>query len=376
MDFLGNLLLDVLAIVMLFIIFFVTLKRSNRTLISHYIYNTIIVVTMILLAVDIFARMDGVTDVSVPVINHIGNFILFLLNPLPAILWVFFILTQIYEDQRPLKLAILPFTIYYLIHVIATILNLFFGFYYTIDANNIYQREPLFVITIIWVMIPLFVGFILTIINRHTIDPKKVNTLLFYPLAPVIGTVVTTMVYGYSIVLPSIAIGAFLVFIGIQNDGIIIDYLTGVYNRRALEDYLRKKIGEANPHFGGIMIDIDRYKQINDTYGHLMGDKALVDFAKILRESIRLTDFVARYGGDEFILIINNADEAGMEATIRRIHNNIDRFNEKDVYPFEFDFSKGAFLYQNSGKMPMEKFLNQLDEIMYIEKKNKQKNEL
>lgn len=375
MDFVGNLLLNLLAIIMLAIIFFVTLKRSNRSLLSYHIFNVIVVVTVTLLIADIFGRMDGTTDVSIPVLNVAGNFVLFALNPVPAILWVFFILTQVYDGKSIIKRAILPFAIYYFFHIVATVLNLFFHFYYLIDANNVYQRGPLFILSIIWVMAPLFAGFFLTILNRHKIDPKKINTLIFYPMAPVIGTVITTLVYGYSIVLPSLAIGALLVFIGIQNDSIIIDYLTGTYNRRALEDYLRKKISDNNSQFGGIMLDIDHYKQINDTHGHLMGDKALIDFANILRQSVRLHDFVARYGGDEFFLVINTADNAGLEATIRRIHNNIERFNEKAIYPFKFNFSKGYAIFRSSDRQSMEQFINQLDTSMYLEKKNKTKAE-
>ena len=373
MDFVGNLLINVLAIIMLIIVFFVTLKRSNRTLISYHLFNIIVIITIILLSVDIIGRMDGVTSVSVPIANQIGNFMLFLLNPVPSILWILFILSQIYEDTSIIKKSIIPLVVYYLIHIVAMILNLFFGFYYSIDANNVYSRGSLFFITIIWVMLPLFSGFFLTIINRHKIDPKKVNTLIFYPMAPIIGTLITMFVYGYSIVLPSIAVGALLVFVSIQNDSIIIDYLTGSYNRRALEDFLRKKISDTNPRFGGIMLDIDHYKQINDTYGHLMGDKALADFAKILRQSVRLKDFVARYGGDEFFLVISTPDVTGLEAVIRRIHVNLDKFNEKNIYPFKFEFSKGYSMYHPIDKLSMEQFINKLDTSMYLVKKSKPK---
>lgn len=83
------------------------------------------------------------------------------------------------------------------------------------------------------------------------------------------------------------------------------DHLTGLANRRALEDHLQQLV--ASPPPGGIsaiMLDIDHFKSINDTYGHILGDEVLRKMAAILQQQVGEDDLVARYGGEEFVIIL------------------------------------------------------------------------
>lgn len=89
------------------------------------------------------------------------------------------------------------------------------------------------------------------------------------------------------------------------------DALTQLYNRRAFEQKLRESLNEAKRYqvYGALlMLDLDHFKQINDTLGHAAGDSALVGFSKILSESVRETDSLARLGGDEFAILAPFAD--------------------------------------------------------------------
>jgi diguanylate cyclase (GGDEF)-like protein len=149
-----------------------------------------------------------------------------------------------------------------------------------------------------------------------------------------------------------------------------VDYLTGVFNRRHLEECLRKKMSESSNVFAGIMLDIDNYKSVNDTYGHLMGDRALIDFANSLQKSVGKNDIVARYGGDEFVLIVNAKNEEQLEEVIFDIRTNIARINDSESYPFKMHASLGAKIYTRDRETTMEKFLNQLDDLMYQDKKH------
>lgn len=89
-----------------------------------------------------------------------------------------------------------------------------------------------------------------------------------------------------------------------------IDGLTGVYNRKALDDHLLSLIDRnrvTKSPFSLLMMDLDKFKQLNDTYGHTVGDRMLVAFAEKCRGSVRSDDFLARYGGEEFTLILPGA---------------------------------------------------------------------
>ena len=97
------------------------------------------------------------------------------------------------------------------------------------------------------------------------------------------------------------------------------DQLTGLYNRHYLADTLSKKVSHCKRHneaLSVIMVDIDHFKNVNDTFGHLMGDLILKAVAKVLGESARKEDIAARFGGEEFVLVLDNckAEDAMIKA--------------------------------------------------------------
>ena len=117
------------------------------------------------------------------------------------------------------------------------------------------------------------------------------------------------------------------------------DKLTGLYNRLKLDELMLIKI-EAfrryNVDFSIILLDIDNFKSVNDTYGHDVGDYVLQTIAKTLRTHIRITDIIGRWGGEEFLIICNNTnlDNSKILAeNIRKIVENIkfDKVGNKTI---------------------------------------------
>jgi diguanylate cyclase (GGDEF)-like protein len=113
----------------------------------------------------------------------------------------------------------------------------------------------------------------------------------------------------------------------VEADKIFYDPLTELYNRRFLDETLRRVIRTLSRADGTIslmMIDIDYFKNFNDTYGHVEGDNCLKKVAAALRESVtRADDFVARYGGEEFFIVLPNTDEEGARMMARRVMENV-----------------------------------------------------
>ena len=111
-----------------------------------------------------------------------------------------------------------------------------------------------------------------------------------------------------------------------------LDALTKVYNRRALSTYLKEVCAkEQLPHDLHLLIlDIDDFKQINDTHGHLAGDKVLIFLANTLRKTLRDGDKIFRYGGEEFVIILNRLDEIQCKNITNRLLNLIR--NNKLIY--------------------------------------------
>jgi diguanylate cyclase (GGDEF)-like protein len=105
------------------------------------------------------------------------------------------------------------------------------------------------------------------------------------------------------------------------------DPLTGVFNRGMLELVLRRETALAKRHdspFSLLFIDIDRFKDINDRLGHATGDRAIRSFVESIERNMRTTDMLARYGGDEFVLILSNTPEKGATLVAERIRKAVE----------------------------------------------------
>ncbi len=102
------------------------------------------------------------------------------------------------------------------------------------------------------------------------------------------------------------------------------DGMTGLYNRRFLEEFIDKVMSQANRQeatYSILMIDVDFFKMVNDTYGHDVGDEVIIALSKVLTENIREADLAIRYGGEEFIVMLHNASDEGTLKVAQKIHS-------------------------------------------------------
>lgn len=148
-----------------------------------------------------------------------------------------------------------------------------------------------------------------------------------------------------------------------------IDKLTNIFNRRYFEEVMDKILTinkNACGKFTVVMIDMDNFKLINDTYGHKMGDEILKYFAEILNKNIREGDMAVRYAGDEFILFLNNVDKDGAEMVMDRIRESLYKFPHEAI---KIEFSAGICEYNK--EMDLDKLITNADIQMYREKRDK-----
>jgi diguanylate cyclase (GGDEF)-like protein/PAS domain S-box-containing protein len=155
------------------------------------------------------------------------------------------------------------------------------------------------------------------------------------------------------------------------------DPLTGLYNRRGfftLIEQQLKDIVRSKRMMTLTFIDVDEMKSINDTLGHDAGDKALIDTAIILRQTLREADITARIGGDEFAIIATDVKELNTDALSDRLQKNIDTFNATESRPYKIALSWGTAIYNPECPVSLDELISVADRFMYLKKdKNKYK---
>ena len=152
------------------------------------------------------------------------------------------------------------------------------------------------------------------------------------------------------------------------------DGLTGLYNRKAfdlkLNDVL-KTFNDGGDPFALMIFDVDAFKKINDSFGHVAGDKVLKKVAQTLKETFRSDDFMARYGGDEFVVIIGNLTKEMIRDKITSFKTKLKqkRFMSYEKGEVDVDLSTGIALALKDDTI--EGLIHRADQAMYQVKKNK-----
>jgi diguanylate cyclase (GGDEF)-like protein len=373
MTLVNNFVLNVFSIALLIIIFTHSTKQNKKGTLQSRLFMLMLKFTVLLLVLDIFSRFDGKPDTIYPFINHIANFLVFMLNPVLPSIWLYYVHAQVCQEKEKMRRLYCQLVALNVANMTLVILSEFFGWFYYIDSENIYHRGPYF-FSLALLAVALMVGaFAILIANRKRIEKRHFYSLMFFAVPPLAGIFLQVVFYGMPLILNCIAFSLLIVFLNVQNNNIYTDDLTGVYNRKKLEVYMNEKINASteNKTFSAIMIDINNFKAINDTYGHGMGDRALQISANLLNSCLRTNDFIARFGGDEFCIVLDISDRGELEQIVYKINHCIQKYNEFSGQPFKLDYSMGYAVYDCSSGMKLDEFQKKIDILMYEDKQAK-----
>ena len=146
------------------------------------------------------------------------------------------------------------------------------------------------------------------------------------------------------------------------------DSLTGLLNRRTLMELLRIEVSRARRKGTPLsiaVVDLDDFKHINDTYGHVVGDKALIELTKVMRRNLRATDLIGRFGGEEFIIVMPETDLK----TALKVMERIRRAVEETFFEPVGSISVSVGVAELKGDEEIESFIRRADEALYRAKR-------
>lgn len=236
------------------------------------------------------------------------------------------------------------------IHTIVILIFIYLNNFRYSGKKKYIINEPIPLI----VILTLVVLVVRTVITSNT-EPSK----LFLYILSIVG-----------VMLNIVSLVTILIYLKVQNKAANIDYLTNAYNRRYLDNYINEKIHycKNNRKFSCILIDLDKFKQTNDMFGHGVGDEILIITVELLKRYLNKKDIVARYGGDEFFVILNISNKIDLENAVNRINKIFEDYNLMVSASHQVHYSIGYDVYEHSMWNDCNSFIRHMDMLMYADK--------
>jgi diguanylate cyclase (GGDEF)-like protein len=254
------------------------------------------------------------------------------------------------------------------IHALLLLINTKTGFYFYLTPDNVFSYGPLYGIRLVISYLPVVFAVTEIISALKHFKKSQAGMILFFFALTSFGAIMDLVIKTVSLVWPCYSAALLYLYFFIIKTDSRIDSLTGIGNRYSFNEFIDKlSWSGTRQSYSIVMIDVDRFKEINDTLGHAEGDNALRDLAMIIKNSIRSSDFAARYGGDEFVLAARTDHD--IDRVIDRIQQALDEQNEKNIRPYKIRISYGCDIFDPKSGQSIEDFFVHLDSLMY---KNKQ----
>lgn len=317
--------------------------------------------------------LDGKSGGLMRTLSYADNILYFMMQILVALGWLRYAHYRIFAQKistlHELLFILIPFALLGTI-VLTAPLN---GWCFYLDASNQFHRGVLSAPMSVFILAYL-VSVSAAALARYKKEvfydrKKELLTIAFFAVPPFIGGFAQTILYGVSVIWPCAVISSLLVLLNKESQVISQDSLTRLNNRRNMERYLATYEEGQNRSITLILLDINNFKSINDTYGHSFGDRALIQTAEILRAIFKRTPaFLARYGGDEFVIILPQSDQCVAVQTVQEIKSSFAAFNESKQFPFQLSVSAGYAISAEKTDVRMSNMFKEADASMYRDK--------
>jgi len=360
------------SIVMNFIMYFYLNFQKIKENYGTKLFKRIILSIIIITTIEVLTWCVGEIGNSAQIPIHYWSNALFLsLIALPEALSFAYLDFKIFGSEERSKKRLFLYLIPTYMNIGFVIYNHFYrGVLFYIASNNQYYRGLFYKISMLGAYIFLIIAVVYFYRYKNMISGRITQAFIGFCFIPVIGSFLQMISYGTTFGMPSYTLAVFLAFMLVERDELLRDPLTNLYSRAHFENRLRFKLKSRDP-FTIIMADLDEFKIINDTYGHTVGDQVLKKVSELLQSLLNFEDLVYRYGGDEFVILIENTEDIG-EGVIEKIDKCLDFFNINNLN-YNIELSCGYLYIEEPEKWHMMEIVNNVDKKMY-QSKHKTKN--
>lgn len=353
------------------LIILLVFRNSSSRLKMGKAYARILLYTLLLVFMDVIARIGDSDHLSIAPLVHIGIFVMYILDP------VNFSLTLSYvdfwmDDKNKKKRRIFQvfFMTLAIINAIVVIIDYIFKMHWLFILNGSeYSRGQFYMYRAYILFAFIVLVMVYVIIFRKNIMAEYRNMILVLPILSIVGALIqafTSIKTTYA----AISMACITIYLIYQTTDVNVDYLTGILNRRGLDWKLYEKIkaSTSGKTFSVIMFDLDHFKDINDSLGHDEGDYAIKATSEILANVFGKEDIIGRFGGDEFCIISDYTDRRIIDEKITDVRNQLQKIKHKRGWTEIFDISSGVEIYDIQQGMTRDEFMKHIDELMYKEK--------
>ncbi len=358
------------ALILAFLIFDAR-KRLPRVAAKDRIFRLMLESNLLLLLTETACWIfDGKAGALAGIAVRASNGLLYALGLVPITLWLAYLDEAVAFDagirMRRRRIYILA----NIAMVVLALLNPRTEMLFTVDGMNRYART-----NGAWIALgsslTLYASSLIALIPyRRSVSGRITQLILLIALIPTLGGILQAFAYGTSLLWPAMAFLALCGYLLVQREEMKRDLITSLATRSQMEERISYLLARRRP-FSLVMMDLDGFKAINDTWGHEEGDTALATVANLLTKSIKQVDSAYRYAGDEFMLIIESEDAEAGKLVVERLKANLDRVNRHSGKPYVLALSAGIAYYDGREGEQLPNLCGRADDAMYREKTSK-----
>ncbi|MBN2510461.1 MAG: GGDEF domain-containing protein [Spirochaetales bacterium] len=357
-----------LSLVLLMIIIMINRKQIYKSFSTRLFINLCASTILLLLLDAVSWALNG----KGYWLEYISVLLFYLIEPVPLVIWLCYLDYHLNASAERLKRRwyyMQPF----LVVLVLLVINVFHPVIFYVDERAMYQRGDWLFLVLAMNLGILLYTIVLAVLRVNRLERKVFGVIVMFGFIPLAGSVFQVLFYGVSILWNTVALSVISVYLFLETQKEIKDYLTGLLNRQQIEDMITARMTEYDRRGGFtlVMVDMDDLKLINDSCGHKEGDRAIIKVSRILYSSVKGIDKVARFGGDEFVILLEDDNPEHVKEVIRRIDAALAEENSGSPFPLGLSVSTGYAVYTPSRFHSIQDLLQRADEEMYACKQGK-----